>query len=135
MYIYDAAGTIQLLADILDLKIGLVFNRIMLKFEAVEDYDYLAPGNGSDELPAEIMFMSAISTQIEDLHWLVEYEAIVEVVPIPLCLLAILSSLISYITACNMKSEQASMGTLKYMAVFDLLHSLDMIQSIVVKSG
>ena len=81
----------------------------------------------------QISAVATISQNI-NLHWLVQYEAIIKVLPYPLCGIAVVSNLIAFVIAANLKSDQASVTTLKYMAVFDALHSVDMIQNIAVQT-
>ena len=77
--------------------------------------------------------MTALSAQIKDVNWLLKYETVIKALPIPLCILAIISSIIAYVIASNLKSDQASVTVLKYMAALDAIHALDMMQSILLQ--
>ena len=70
-----------------------------------------------------------IFSRLEELEWVIEFKEIIELLPIPLCTTAVVSSLITYSIALNMESDQASVVTLKYVAIFVSVRSLDMIQT------
>ena len=81
----------------------------------------------------EIQMVLLISKGTEDLHWLLQYESIIEVIPIPLSVAAVVSSLLAYLIALNMKSDQSSVTTLKYMALFDGFHNASIIFGILIR--
>ena len=68
-----------------------------------------------------------ISADFYSLRWLLEFDDVIQLMTIPLCVLVIASTVITLIIALNLKSDQASVTCLKNAAVFDSMQSLDMI--------
>ena len=68
---------------------------------------------------------SEISNKV---HWIVEFQATVANLTMSLCVAAIVSSIMTYMIALSMKDDQSSIVTLKNVAIFDSLHSIDIIQ-------
>ena len=57
----------------------------------------------------------------DNLPWWVSQLPVIRLVPMPFVVLAIFSSWLSYVTASNLKSDQASVTVIKYMSIMDML--------------